>query len=75
MTQQVMAKEGSQTLSIVPAKFETVSNQVVSKEGSTSLSVVAPKAETVSEQVMVKMVTLKSKLFLQDLKQYLKMLF
>ncbi len=52
VTEQVLVKEASSKVSIVPAKYETVTEQVLAKEAATTLSVNPATFETVTEQVL-----------------------
>ncbi len=54
VTEQIMVKEASSTIEVVPAKYETVTEQVMVKEPYNVLKVVPPSYTTVTEQIMVK---------------------
>ncbi len=53
VTEQLLIREASQTVSITPDAFETITEQVLNKEGSTSLSITPASFETITEQVLV----------------------
>ncbi len=54
VTEQILVKEASKKIDVVPATYKTVDEQILVKEGYKVLEVVPPTYTTVTEQVMVK---------------------
>ena len=52
VTEQILVKEATTRVEIVPGSTETLSEQVLKSEGSNTLSVVPAQFETVTEQVL-----------------------
>ena len=52
VTEQVLVKDATTRVEVVPAQYENVTEQVLSKEGASTLSVVPAQFETMTEQVL-----------------------
>ncbi len=53
-TEQVLVKEASKKLKVIPPVYETVTEEIVVKEASKKIKVIPAVYETITEQVLVK---------------------
>lgn len=54
MSEEVLAKQAYNTMTVIPAQYETITEEVLEKEAYTTMTVIPAQYETVTEEVLVK---------------------